>query len=97
MLSGYWARTRSDMPHARRRSRKRDLEMVFARQALLGHVRHDRAHHPAQGGLGEQVVADVVFGHWGAVLSNQQSEWQVQAKTPIAEVQTSRAGPIADC
>ena len=52
-------------PHARRRGVEGDLEMVVARQAVLGGVRQHGAHDAAQGRLGEKVVADVIDSHGG--------------------------------
>ena len=52
-------------PHAGRRSVEGDLEMVVARQAVLGGIRQHGAHDAAQGGLGEKVVPDVINRHSG--------------------------------
>ena len=52
-------------PHARRHGVECDLEMVLARQAVLGGIRQHGAHDAAQRRLGENVVTDVVYGHIG--------------------------------
>ena len=48
--------------HAGARGIERDVEMMVARQALLGGVGQHLAHDAAQGLLGQKIVTDVV-GH----------------------------------
>ena len=50
-------------PHARRHRAERNLEMMIAGQAVLGGIRQNGAHDAAQGGLRQDVVANVISGH----------------------------------
>src|SRR5258705_13662597 len=42
--------------------------MVLARKAIPGGIFKYRAHHAAQGLLGQDVISDVVDGHGGSIL-----------------------------
>ena len=53
----------ADSSHALGAGVERDVEMMLARQAVLGGVLEHRVHDAAQRLLGQDVVADVIDGH----------------------------------
>src|SRR5262249_16713434 len=50
-------------PHAGRARVERDVEMVLAREPILGRVAQHALHDAAQRLVGQEIVADMVGGH----------------------------------
>ena len=68
---------------------ERNVEMMLARQAVLGGVLEHVAHHTAQRILGEEIVADVVDGHDRELAADGDSHRNASARN--VESQLERA------